>query len=49
MDTIISAIVPYMNAVITENYQANVYKTAKSFIPEMKSLELYTLKNLRIF
>ena len=49
MDTIISAIVPHMDAVITENYQANVYKTAKNFIPEMKPLELYTLKNIRIF
>ena len=49
MDTIISAIIPYMDAVITENYQANVYKTAKSFISEMKPLEIYTLKDIRIF
>lgn len=49
MDTIISAIVPYVDAVVTENYQANVYKTAKSFIPEMKPLEIYTLKDIRIF
>ena len=49
MDTIISSIVPHMDAVITENYQANLYKTAKNFIPEMKPLELYTLKDIRIF
>ena len=49
MDTSISAIVPHVDAVVTEKYQANVYKTAKSFIPEMKPLEIYTLKDIRIF
>lgn len=47
MDITISGIVPYLNAVITENYQANVYKKAKSFIPQMQSLEIYTLKDIR--
>jgi len=49
MDTMISAVVPHIDAVITEKYQANVYKTAKSFISEMKPLEIYTLKDIRIF
>ena len=40
-------LIPYLNAVITENYQANVYKKAKSFIPQMQSLEIYTLKDIR--
>ena len=48
MDIVICGIVPYLDAVVTENFQANVYKKAKNFIPQMKLLEIYTLKDLRI-
>lgn len=47
MDITISGIVPYLNAVITEKFQANVYKKAKSFISQMQSLEIYTLNDIR--
>lgn len=47
MDITISGIVPYLDAVITENFQANIYKKAKSFIGQMQSLEIYTLKDIR--
>lgn len=48
MDVQISCIVPYVDAVITENFQADVYKKAKRLIPQMKELEIYTLKDIRI-
>lgn len=47
MDITISGIVPYLDAVITENFQANIYKKAKSFIGQMQFLEIYTLKDIR--
>lgn len=47
MDIQISCIVPYVNAVITENFQADVYKKAKHFIPQLENLEIYTLKDIR--
>lgn len=47
MDIQISCIVPYVNAVITENFQADVYKKAKHFIPQLEELEIYTLKDIR--
>lgn len=47
MDIQISCIVPYVNAVVTENFQADVYKKAKRFIPQLKDLEIYTLKDIR--
>lgn len=47
VDTMISAIVPYVDAVITENNQANLFKQAKSFISELSDLEIYTLKDIR--
>lgn len=47
MDIQISCIVPYVNAVITENFQADVCKKAKHFIPQLEKLEIYTLKDIR--
>lgn len=47
MDVTISCIIPYMDAVITENFQANVYKKAKRFIKQLNNLEIYTLKDIR--
>ena len=47
MDIQISCIVPYLNAVITENFQADVCKKAKHFIPQLEKLEIYTLKDIR--
>lgn len=47
MDIQISCIVPYVDAVITENFQADVYKKAKHFIPQLEELEIYTLKDIR--
>ena len=48
MDVIISCIVPYMDAVVTENFQANVYKKAMKLIPQLNQLEIYTLKDIRL-
>ena len=47
MDIQISCIAPYVDAVITENFQADVYKKAKRLIPQLKKLEIYTLKDIR--
>ena len=35
MDIQISCIVPYVNAVVTENFQADVYKQAKRFVSHL--------------
>lgn len=48
MDITINCVVPYVDAVITESFQANVLNKAKSFIPQIKSLEVYTLKDIRL-
>jgi len=48
MDICISSITPYVDAVITESFQADVYKKSKNFIPQMQKLKLYTLKDIRI-
>lgn len=47
MDIQITCIVPYLDAVITENFQADIYKKAKSIIPQLKELEIYTLRDIR--
>jgi len=47
MDITISCIVPYLDAIITEGFQADVYKKAKRFIPQLSNLEIYTLKDIR--
>lgn len=48
MDIQISCIAPYVDAVITENFQADVYKKAKRLIEQLKKLEIYTLKDIRM-
>ena len=48
MDVLISSIAPYVDAVITENFQADVYKKAKKLIPQIKELEIYRLKDIRM-
>ncbi|WP_162307188.1 hypothetical protein [Schaedlerella arabinosiphila] len=48
MDVLISSIAPYVDVVITENFQADVYKKAKKFIPQIKELEIYRLKDIRM-
>lgn len=47
MDVLTSCIVPYVDAVITENFQADVYKKAKKMIPQIRDLEIYRLKDIR--
>lgn len=47
VDVQLSSIAPYIDAVITEKFQSNVYKKARSFITELKQLEIYTLKDLK--
>lgn len=47
MDVEISGIIPYVDAVITEAFQADVYKKAKRIVRQMKNLEIYTLKDIR--
>lgn len=47
MDVKISCIIPYIDAVITENFQADVYKKARKLIPQLKKLEVFTLKDIR--
>lgn len=46
MDVTISAIAPYVDIVITENFQAEVYKQAKNHIPQLKNLEILRLSDL---
>ena len=40
MDVLISSAVPYVDAVMTENFQADVYKKAKKHIKQLKDLEV---------
>ena len=48
MYELISSNEPYDDAVITENFQADVYKKAKKLIPQIKELEIYRLKDIRM-
>ena len=41
----ISRIAPYVDAIIIQNFQAGVYNR---LIPQIKRLEIYTLKDIRI-
>lgn len=47
MDIKISCAIPYVDAVITENYQADIYKKAKKFIKGLEKLEIYRLIDVR--
>lgn len=48
MDIKISCIIPYIDAVITEKFQADVYKKAKKHIRQINDLEIYTLKDIKL-
>lgn len=48
MDIKISCIIPYVDAVVTENFQADVYKKARKLIPQINQLEIYTLRDIRM-
>lgn len=48
MDIKISSILPYVDAVVTESFQADVCKKAKRIISDMKDLEIYTLADIRL-
>ncbi|MBK1811533.1 hypothetical protein JHL18_12970 [Clostridium sp. YIM B02505] len=48
MDIKISCIIPYIDAVITENFQANIYIKARKLIPRLNKLEIYTLRDIRM-
>lgn len=45
MDVKISCIAPYVDAVITEKYQAEIYKKAKSFINDIKNLKIFKIND----
>ena len=47
MDCMISTFIPYVDAIITEGFQANISAKAKRHIPEMNGLDIYTLKDIR--
>lgn len=47
-DVMISSALPYLDAVITENYQAEVIKQAKSKIFQLKDIEIVTLSEIRM-
>ena len=46
-DVIICAVVPYVDIVITEKYQANLFDQAKHSIVKMKNVQILTLKNIK--
>lgn len=48
MDVEISGVIPYVDAAITERFQAGVLQKAKKIIPQIENLEVFTLKDIRI-
>lgn len=46
MDIRISTFTPYVDVVITEGFQADVYKKAKKHIKELENLKIYTLRDI---
>ena len=46
-DIVIMSAAPYMDVVITENFQADVLRKIKPKIAEMADLEIATLRNIR--
>lgn len=46
-DALISTPAPYLDAVVTENFQADIYRQVKRFDPALGSLHVYTLRDLR--
>lgn len=47
-DALISTPAPYLDAVITENFQADIYKKVKKLDNILSHSEIYTLKDLRV-
>lgn len=48
-DILISALVPYVDAIFTENHQAEVLRKTKNLDRFIRDLEIYTLRDLRRF
>ncbi len=46
MDVEISAFAPYVNAVVTESGQADIYKKAKKVIPQLANLEIISIREI---
>lgn len=46
-DIRIMASSPYMNAIVTENFQAEIFRKIKRVWFRIENLEVYTLKDLR--
>lgn len=46
-DVLISANIPYMDAVITENHQSEMLKQSASKLKVLENIERYTLKDLK--
>lgn len=47
MDVKMSCFIPYVDAVVTEGYQAELYRNMKSFIKELEKLEIYKVNVLK--
>jgi hypothetical protein len=47
MDVKMSCFIPYVDAVITEVYQAELYKNMKSFIRQLKDIEIFGVNYLK--
>ena len=45
-DVLISASTPYLDAVITENFQADIYSRLKKLDPPLSRFRIYTIRNL---
>ena len=46
MDICISAFAPYADTVITEAFQADVYRKAKNFIPQLRKVEILSIRDV---
>lgn len=46
MDVCISAFAPYVDTVVTEAYQADVYRKAKKDIPQLKNLGIISIREI---
>ena len=43
----IMAVAPYDNAIVTERFQAEIFRKIKSKVPQLKTLKVVTLRELR--
>jgi len=48
-DALISTPAPYLDAIVTENFQAQIYRDVSSLEPGLLNLEVYTLSDLERF